>query len=560
MSDLLRMLRLARPLRGRLALAVLAGAVTVGAATGLLALSGWLLARASQHPPLAVLSIAVVGVRFFGVTRGLARYAERLTTHDVAFRVLAGTRTRVYRRLTRLAPDRLRGLRASDLLTRLVSDVDAVQDLLVRGVVPPLAAALAGAAATGLVAAVLLPAGLVLAAGLLLAGLVLPAALAYAAARPGRDLVRARARLGRAVAEVLDGAAELMAYGATGPALAEVAAAEDAVAAAARRSTRIQAAGALVATLLAGGTVWAVLLVGIGPLGTVPLAVVALTALAAFEAVAPLPAAAAQLAAAAESGSRLFAVLDDPHTAPHPVRPRPLPGGPYTLTVRNPVVPRAPALSGMDLTLTPGRRVALVGTSGSGKTTLASVLFRFLDVDGGIVELNGVPIAELDPDAVRTVIGGLPADSHLFDTTLRENLRLARPDASVDDLRDAARRARLLDWIEGLPDGWDTRVGRHGDLMSGGERQRLALARALLADPPILVLDEPTAHLDDAAAAALTDDLLTATAGRTVLLITHDHHGLDAVDQVVRLALGPAARDQRPGPPASPLVHASTER
>ena len=499
-----------------------------------MALSGWLLATAAAHPPVAALAVAVVGVRFLGITRGVARYAERLTTHDAAFRVLADTRSRVYERLTRLAPDRLIRLRSADLLTRLVSDVDGVQDVLVRGVVPPLVAAGAGAAAAGLAAALLVPAGLVLAAGLLLAGAALPLWLVRTAAGPGRDLVRARARLATAVADTLDAAPELLAYGATDRALARVAAAEDAVAAAGRRHTRVHATGAAAATLIAGATVWTVLLLATAATGRVPLAVIVLTALAVFEAVTPLPGAAAQLAAANEASARLFAVLDDPHTAPSPARPRPLPAGPHTLTVRQASV--AGRLSTVDLTLPPGRRVALVGPSGSGKTTLASVLFRFLDLDGGRVELNGVPLSELDPDEVRTVIGGLPADPYLFDATIRDNLRLARPEATVEQVRDAARRARLLPWIESLPGGWDTPVGTHGALLSGGEQQRLALARALLADPPILVLDEPTAHLDADAALALTRDVLDATTGRTVLLISHDRAGLDAVDEVVDLA------------------------
>jgi ABC-type multidrug transport system fused ATPase/permease subunit len=179
-----------------------------------------------------------------------------------------------------------------------------------------------------------------------------------------------------------------------------------------------------------------------------------------------------------------------------------------------------------------------VGPSGAGKSTLASVLLRFRDFDAGTVTLNDTPITAFTSDDVRQLVGGCPQDPHLFDSTLRENLRLARPDATDAELADAAARARLLDWIQTLPHRWDTRVGTRGTSLSGGERQRLALARALLANPEILVLDEPTAHLDPEARQALTADLLTATQGRTTLLITHDLEGLDQVDEIIVLDAG----------------------
>jgi ATP-binding cassette, subfamily C, bacterial CydC len=275
--------------------------------------------------------------------------------------------------------------------------------------------------------------------------------------------------------------------------------------------------------------------------------VLTLTALASFEAVIALPAAALQLRAASGAAARIGAVLDTPDPVIEPEAPLPLPARPLRVRmvgVRVRYQPDAPpALDGFDLDLPPGRRVALIGPNGAGKSTVAAVLLRFCDPAVGRVTLGapgeaGRDLALFAADDVRTVIGGCPQDPHIFDTTIRDNLRLARPGASDEELRAAAASARLLPWIASLPRGLDTRVGARGAAMSGGERQRLALARALLADPDLLILDEPTAHLDPEAAAALTADLLAVTAGRSTLLITHDLTGLEQVDEIVVLDRG----------------------
>ena len=311
---------------------------------------------------------------------------------------------------------------------------------------------------------------------------------------------------------------------------------------------------------VAGLTIWAVLLLGVaatgaGALSRVPLAVLTLTALAAFEAVNTLPAAAVQLSHGSVSAGRIAAVTDRPDPVQDPDRPRPLPSRPFGIRLRDATVryqpDGPPALDRVSLDLPPGRRVALVGANGAGKSTLAAVLMRFCELSGGaallmrfcelsagIALLDGHDLAGYAADEVRSVIGGCPQDPHLFDTSIRENLRLARPDATDEELEAAAARARLLAWIVSLPQGWDTLVGAHGAAVSGGERQRLALARAFLADPALLILDEPTAHLDPPSRRALTADLLSATTGRSVLFITHELDGLDQVDQIVVLEQG----------------------
>jgi ABC-type transport system involved in cytochrome bd biosynthesis fused ATPase/permease subunit len=239
------------------------------------------------------------------------------------------------------------------------------------------------------------------------------------------------------------------------------------------------------------------------------------------------------------AAARVSAVMTQPDPVTEPAVPAPVPTDPYDLRIRD-LTARwdsggPDVLRHFSLDVAAGQRVAIVGPSGSGKTTLAMVLLRFLDPAAGTVTLGGSNLTALDSDAVRRIIGLCAQDAHIFDSTLEANLRLARPSATGAELRDALRRARLLDWVDSLPAGLATPVGEHGAQLSGGQRQRLALARVLLADFPIIILDEPAEHLDEDTAAELTRDLLDATAGRTVLLITHRPVSSGQVDQIVRL-------------------------
>jgi thiol reductant ABC exporter CydC subunit len=549
-DPLLRLLRLARPLRGRLLVAVAAGATATGCGIALLATSGFMLARASQHPNIIAISAAVVAVRALSVGRGTFRYGERLASHDVAFRVLADVRVSMYRRLERLAPAGVRAFRSGDLLTRLVSDVDAAQDLFLRAVAPPLTALLAGGGAVLGCALLLGPAAAALAAGLVTVGVAIPLLTARRTRVAARRVAPARGELSAGLADLVAGAADLHAFGAQDSAVAAVAWHDRALTRLARRSASGEGLGAGLAAAVSGLTLWAVLLLGVAAVGTggltrVTLAVLALTALAAFDAVAALPSAAVQLGQARASAARVAAVLDAPAPVTDPAAPRPLPSGPLRVTLRDARVRYEPggplALDGIDLDLTAGRRVALVGPSGAGKSTVASVLLRFRDLTSGTATLGGHDLRDYRADDVRTVIGGCTQDPHIFNASIRDNVMLARPAASAAELAEAARQARLLPWIESLPQGWDTPTGPRGAGLSGGERQRLALARALLADPDLLILDEPTAHLDPGTRAAVTADLLAATKGRATLLITHELRGLDQVDEIVMLEAGKIA-------------------
>jgi thiol reductant ABC exporter CydC subunit len=302
-----------------------------------------------------------------------------------------------------------------------------------------------------------------------------------------------------------------------------------------------------VSALAAGAALWGALVLGVagvgaGTLAGVMLAMLALLPLAVHEVFGGLAPAAQELPRLRSASARVAEVLGRPDPVTEPADPAPLPAPPYDIKVTNLTARWGPGgpdvLRGADLDLPAGHRVAVTGPSGSGKTTLAMVLLRFLEPAAGTVTLAGTDIAALDGDQVRSVIGLCAQDAHIFDSTLRENLRLARPDATDAELAGALRGARLDGWVAGLPGGLDTEVGEHGARLSGGQRQRLALARVLLAGFPVVILDEPAEHLDEPTADALTRDLLAATAGRTVLLITHRpvHHG--DVDEVLRLTEG----------------------
>ena len=536
--------------RGSLALAAVLGTLAAACSIGLLATSAWLISRSAQRPPVLYLMAPAAVVQAFALGRAGLRYAERLAGHDGALRLLASYRTDAYDSLARLAPAGLREYRSGDLISRLVTDIDSLADRWLRVRLPYVVAALAGAGAVALVTVFLPVAGLILAVTLVIAALAAPAVAIGLSRREEREVAPRRGELAAATLELLDGAAELAAFGAADRALAAVGEKERAVACATARSGYAKGAGAAVAALACGAAVWGAVFFGVpavraGTLAGVLLGVVVLTPLAAHEVFAGLAPAAAEVPRLRAAAARVADVVSRPSPVAEPAVPAPLPGPPYDLVVRGLSagwVPGDLVLRDVSFTVPAGSRVAMVGPSGSGKSTLAMVLLRFLDYSSGVVTLGGAELRSLSPEAVRSVIGLCEQDAHVFDSTLAANLRLARPSASDDELRSALARARLLSWVDSLPLGLATPVGEHGARLSGGQRQRLALARVLLADFPVVILDEPAEHLDAATAGALTRDLLAAVAGRTVVLITHRPVGPGDVDQILRLEHGRLAR------------------
>jgi len=544
-GTLSKLLALTAAPRRRTALAAALGAATAVCGVGLMATAGWLISRAAERPAVLSLTVAIVAVRFFGLAKPLCRYFERLTSHDLALRALASVRTGVYERIEPLAPGELAVYRRGDLLSRLVADVDALQEVRLRAVHPALVALVTGAVSVAVAAAVLPSAALALAAGLVLAGVVVPALDAAWARRTTEREAPSRGELSAQILELAGGAPELVVYGCEEARLATLSDADRRLVVHARRAAVADGAAEALQTVVAGATLAGVLALSIdanagGRLDRVLIAALGLLALATFDAVQPLARSVREVVEAFAAGRRILELTERTPRIQDPERPAELPEASFTVALEDVSARYGSdeplALEHATLRLDPGRRLALVGPSGIGKSTVANLLLRFVDPTEGRVTLAGRDLREYRQEDVRRAIAVAGQDAHLFSTSIRDNVRLARPDASDEEIAAALRRARAWDWIETLPDGLDTRVGEEGRELSGGQRQRIALARALLADAPVLVLDEPTAHLDPATAETLMDDVFAAAGDRSVLLITHRPEGLGLVDEVHSLA------------------------
>lgn len=531
----------------RLGLGATFGALAQLSALALLAVSGYLVSRAWEQPPILYLMVAITSVRLFGISRGVLRYAERLVSHDAAFRGLERLRIAVWRKLVRLAPAGVPVWRSGDLQSRLVDDVDGVGDRWLRGALPLASAVITAVCAVALQVTLLPAAGIILGASLLAASLIGPALATWSSRVAVRATASERGDLTEGVRACLHGREELVAAGTDAIALERVLEGDDRLR---RAHARIawtaglgEAAGLLAMAAAVIGALWiGIPAVAAGTFDGVLLAVVALVPLAAFEPVLALPAAAQQSALAKACGRRLLEITEASEPRSDPVEPmdfepNPLGGPPFIEIKRLSVTwpgGDTPALHGFDLKIQPGERVAIMGPSGSGKSTLAAALMGFLPYEGSL-RFGGVELAEYDGDDIRRTVGLCSQDAHVFDTTLAENLRLARPSAADEDLARALRWAGLRDWLESLEDGLQTRLGEHGRAVSGGERGRIALARCLLADREVLVLDEPDAHLDASTAERVLRTAAAALEGKTTIVITHRPLPDGVVDRIVHL-------------------------
>ncbi len=557
--------------RRRVLLAVLTGTLALGCGVALAAVSAWLITRASQMPPVLQLSIATVAVRTFGIGRGVLRYLDRLVSHDVALRGMTNLRTTLYGRLAAGRSEATLRVRRGDLLARVGADVDAVGDVVVRGLLPAGVALLLGAGTVAAMAFFWPPAAAALAACLVLAGVGAPLLAARGARIAERRAASARADASAAALTALDDAGPLLVAGGVERRLRELRDADRRLARAVDSGAATSALAAGIGILATGLAATAALVTGIpavrsGALAPVDLAVVVLTPLAAFEATGMLPAAAVAVQRSRAAAARILALLDSADApapvasvAPEGAAPAPVAATSEALAAAAAagiddagIQARAlacgwpglsPVLRDVDLDVVPGRSVAVVGPSGAGKTTLLLTLAGLLPPAGGTLLLGGVEPAHLSPAdrAGRVVV--TTEDAHVFGTTVLENLRVARGDVTPEEAVAALAAAGLDGWLTALPDGLDTLLGPDARTVSGGERRRLLLARALLAPAPLLLVDEPAEHLDPDTADALVTSLLAGPAApdggrRGVVVVTHRLTPLAAADEVLWVESG----------------------
>ncbi len=534
-NPLLRALRFALPFWRGMLLAALLGTLTIASSISLMSTSAWLISKAALQPSIAELSVAVVGVRFFGIARGVFRYLERLVSHETTFRLLAHLRVEFYKRLEPLAPARLVSLRTGDLLSRVIEDIESLQNLYLRAIAPPMVALIIALLFTLFLNLFHPLIAIVALVFMLTSGIGVPLLAWWGNDQSGADKVALRAELDANLVDSIQGMAETLVYGQAQNQFHKLYTLNQQIALKDRRIAHFDALQLALTVFLTSAAALAVLVVAVPRIDGIYLATVTLATVAVFEAFSPLAQAAVQLGTTAQAARQLFEITDLSPVITASIEPaNPPPNSDldiHDLSFR--YTPDSPlVLHHLSLKLNAGQHIAILGDSGSGKSTLVNLLVRFWDYDSGNITLGGHDLRSYNLVDIRNQFGVMSQRTHIFNTTIRENILIARKDATQDELETAAQQAQIHDFIQSLPDGYDTYIGEGGRQLSGGERQRIALARVLLKQTPTILLDEATANLDADTEYAVMQTVLRVAIGRSLLIFTHRRIFLDHMDQV----------------------------
>ncbi|MGD9900522.1 MAG: thiol reductant ABC exporter subunit CydC [Calditrichaceae bacterium] len=546
MKNFIKLIRFALSFKRLFFVSVLLGFLTIGSGIGLMMTSAYIIAKAALHPSIAYLQVGIVGVRFFGISRGVFRYLERLVSHDITFRLLAKFRVWFYQSIEPLAPARLMRYKSGDLLNRIVSDIESLEHIYVRVITPPAVAFMITLLMWILFGMFDLIFAMAFTLCMILAGAGVPLLTHFLSRNPGRQLISIRSALNENIIDGVQGITELLTFGQADNHFDKLNELNKEYLRLQRKMARINALHESLTGLLMNFSVIlmmyiAIPMVELSLLDGVYLSVIILGVMAAFEAVTPLPESLQYLSNSLEASGRIFEITDT-----HPKISGPPPGelttSGFDLSVKNLSfgydTSDEQALTDISFDIPEGGTLAIVGPSGAGKSTLINLLLRFWDYTEGNISLGGTDIRHFNREDLRKFFSVISQNTYLFNETIKQNIALARPDASDAEIIGAAKSAQIHDFIMQLPDGYDTWTGEQGHRLSGGERQRIALARAYLKNAPVLILDEPTANLDVFTEQKVLGSFRELSRNKTTLLITHSLSGLEKMNDIIVLKSG----------------------
>lgn len=544
MKTLRQLISFLRPNSKEVVLSILFSTLTIGSSVSLLMTSAYLISKAALQPSIGEISVAIVGVRFFGISRGVFRYIERLVSHSASFKVLADIRVWLYKAIEPIAPAGISKFKSGDLLNRLIADVDTLENFYVRVFLPPVVALVIvfGVSAFMLIFSPLV--SLVLFLSLALVGVGLSTLALIAGKKSGGDSILYRSILREEIIDLVNGLPELVLFNRVRDAIQDIHQAAKKYYQAQITLSLLAAIQSAATSLIVGLTVWVLLLITIpmvssGKLEGIYLAVIVLGAMASYEAVQNLPPAMNLLGSNIRAADRVFELASPAESTTRELKR--LPASTGRNIQFNKVTfqyNQTPVLRDVSFELAPGKKIAIVGPSGAGKSTITNLLLRFWEPDSGQILINGISQTEIDPDEIRSLYSVVSQNTFLFNTSILENLKVANSEAEMDVITKVCQSVELDEFIATLPKGYNTIIGERGYQFSGRERQRLAIARAILKDAPILLLDEPTANLDPATEERIRSTLKLNFADRSMIWITHRLSGLEDMDEIIVLANG----------------------